>query len=149
MRRPVIALVVVVAVGALGAGGWALKEHHERSGIVKRSERACGTLDQPDAGAPAQLPLGLPTTAGESVLRVTTQGKTTIAFAKIAGGRSDIVAVRDRVLADLRGAHYTVTGTDQEPSYEAEARLGGTHTGTLKVSPLCTGLLEVRYSIQL
>lgn len=79
---------------------------------------------------------------------MTTQGKTTVAFAKIPGGRDDIVAVRDRVLADLKTAGYTTVGTDQEPGYEAEAELGGKHDGTLKVSPLCEGLLEVRYKIQ-
>jgi hypothetical protein len=130
----------------VGGIGWALFERHERGGLVKKSERSCQGLDDPSATT--TLPLGLPLTPGETVLRVTTQGKTTIAFAKIPGGRDDIVAVRDRVLTDLRAAGYIVKGTDQEPGYEAEAELAGTHEGTLKVSPLCTGLLEIRYKIQ-
>lgn len=145
MKKSLVALLVVIA---LAAAGWTLFERHERGGLVKQSERACAGLDQPASGAPAVLPLGLPLSAGETVLRVTTQGKTTIAFAKTSGGRDDIVSVRDGVLRDLKGAGYTVTGTDQEPGYEAEAQLGGQHKGTLKVSPLCTGLLQVRYKIE-
>lgn len=145
MKRLLIALLVLIAIGGVG---WALFERHERGGLVKKSERACGDLDQPAPGAPTVLPLALPKTAGATVLSVTSQGKTTIAFAKIAGGRDDIVSVRDQVLTDLQGAGYTVKGTDQEPGYEAEAELEGTHHGTLKVAPLCTGLLEIRYKIE-
>ena len=83
------------------------------------------------------------------MLNVATQGATTVVFASEPGGRDDIVAVRDKVLADLAKAGYRVVGTDQEPGYEAEAELAGTHPGSLKVSPLCEGLLEVRYKIEL
>ncbi len=71
-----------------------------------------------------------------------------MAFAKVEGGRDDIVAVRDRVLGDLKTAGYETVGTDQEPGYEAEAEIKGQYEGTLKVSPLCEGLLEVRYKIE-
>ena len=145
MKKLIIGLLVVVAVGGIG---WALFERHERGGLVKKSERACGDLDKPAAGAPTELPLGLPRSPTETVLSTTTQGKTTIVFVKTPGGRSDIVKVRDRVLLELSGAGYTVKGTDQEPGYEAEAELQGAHNGTIKVSPLCTGLLEIRYKIQ-
>lgn len=124
-------------------------ERHERGGLVTKSEQSCGGRAEPKAGAPAALPAGLPKTGDETVLNVATQGKTTVAFASIAGGRDDIVSVRDRVLDDLKKVGYTVVGTDQEPGYEAEAELGGTHPGSLKVSPLCEGLLEVRYKIEL
>ncbi len=148
MRKPVVALVTVLALAAAGGVGFALFERHERGGLVAKSERVCDGREQPVAGVPATLPLGLPTTAGSTLLNVDTQGKTTVAFVKLDGGRDDIVTVRDKVLTDLKAAGYTVEGTDQEPGYEAEAQLAGTNEGTLKVSPLCEGLLEVRYKIE-
>ncbi|MCW2543731.1 MAG: hypothetical protein JWM40_1283 [Frankiales bacterium] len=147
MKKPVIALVVVLGLLAAGGIGWALFEHHERSGIKKTAAKACAGLDVPPAGAPTELPLGLPLTTGETVLSVTTQGKTTIAFAALPGTRDDVVKVRDQLLTDLRAAGYTAPGTDQEPGFEAEAELAGTHEGTLKVAPLCENVLSVRYKI--
>ncbi|MCU1587235.1 MAG: hypothetical protein JWN31_728 [Frankiales bacterium] len=147
MKKPVIALIVVLGLLAVGGIGWALKEHHERAGIKKTAEKSCAGLDQPVAGAPTELPLAIPLTSGETVLSVTTQGKTTIAFAKISGTRNDVVKVRDQILTDLRAKGYTVPGTDQEPGFEAEAELAGTHDGTLKVAPLCQDVLSVRYKI--
>ncbi len=142
-----IALIVVLVLAAAGGIGFALFERHERGGLVAASEQTCDGRAQPVAGAPSTLPLDLPLTAGGRVLNVTEQGRTVVAFASLPGSRPDIVAVRDQVLRDLAGAGYTTVGTDQEPGYEAEAELAGTHEGTLKVSPLCEGLLEVRYKI--
>jgi len=147
VKKPVIALIAVLALLALGGIGFALFERHERGGLASKSEQACGGRDQPAAGAPSELPLSLPMSDGEKVLSTAEQGRTLVAFASLPGGRDDIVAARDRVLADLAPAGYQVAGTDQEPGYEAEAELSGTHEGTLKVSPLCEGLLEVRYKI--
>jgi hypothetical protein len=149
MRRPLIAGAAVLAVLAAGGAGFAVFEHYEREGLATKSTQSCGGRDVPVPGAPTTLPLDLPLTEGETVLDVATQGRTTVAFASEPGGRDDIVAVRDKVLADLARAGYTVVGTDQEPGYEAEAELAGTHPGSLKVSPLCEGLLEVRYKIEL
>ncbi len=149
MRKPVVAVLVVVAIAALAGGGFAVFETVERGGLAKKAENACGSEATPAADAPSMLPLGLPLTEGEKVLRVAEQGKTTVAFASEPGSRDDIVAVRDKVLADLREAGYTVVDTDQEPGFEAEAELAGTHPGSVKVSPLCEGLLQVRYKIEL
>ena len=107
----------------------------------------CTGQEVPVADAPAQLPLGLPASAGSTVLRVAEQGRTTVAFASLPGTRDEIVPVRDRVLQDLATAGYRVVGTDQELGYEAEAELAGPYEGTLKVAPLCGELLEVRYKI--
>lgn len=149
MRKPAVVGVVVLALVGVGAGGFALFERNERQGLASKSVEACDGRDKPAPGAPSTLPLGLPLTEGETVLNVAKQGATTVAFASEPGGRDDIVAVRDKVLADLAKAGYRVVGTDQEPGYEAEAELAGTHTGSVKVSPLCEGLLEVRYKIEL
>jgi hypothetical protein len=149
VRRPlVIGLVVVLALVAVGGIGFALFERHERGGLVTASERPCDGREAPVSGVPSGMPLQLPMTQGGTLLDVQRQGSTTVAFVKVGGGRSDIVDVRDRVLGELKGAGYATSGTDQEPGYEAEAEVRGRYEGTLKVSPLCTGLLEVRYKIE-
>lgn len=149
MRKLVIVALSVPAVLTAGGIGFAVFEHYEREALSAKSTEACDGRDKPAPGTPATLPLGLPMTEGETVLDVAEQGATTVVFASEPGGRDDIVAVRDKVLADLAKAGYRVVGTDQEPGYEAEAELAGTHPGSLKVSPLCEGLLEVRYKIEL
>jgi len=145
MRKP---LVAVAGAAILLGLGWALLAGPEGGRPTQQSEVACDGRDRPDPGAPATLPLGLPMTSGATVLRVGLVGRTTVAHAVLPGTREDIVSVRDRVLEDLKAAGYTVVGTDQEPGFEAEAELGGTHDGTLQVSPLCDGKLKVRYKIQ-
>ncbi len=141
--KVVAGLVIVAAIAGLGF--W-LFERHERSGIAAKAEEPCGTLDTPESGA--SLPVGLTLPAEQKLLRVQTQGKTTVAFTSTAGGRDDIVEVRDRVLDLLKTRGFTVKGTDQEPGYEAEAELTGIVDGTIRVKPLCTGRLEIRYKIE-
>ncbi len=148
MRKPLVAAAAVLVLAVAGRVGFALFERHERGGLVTQSEQACDGEDQPVPAAPTTLPFGLPATDGEAILNVTSQGSTTVAFAKVDGGRDRIVEVRDDVLADLTAAGYEVVGTDQEPGYEAEAEIAGPHEGTIKVSPLCEGLLEVRYVLR-
>ena len=142
----VLPLAVVVLVAAGGGGFW-LFERHERGGLVAQSERACGDLASPEAGVPASLPLGLPLPPRAEILRVTSQGATQVAFVDVPGDRDDLVAVRDEVLRELQGVGYETVDTDQEPGYEAEAEVTGPHEGTVKVTPLCEGLIEVRYAI--
>jgi hypothetical protein len=145
MRTPVKVAVAVVALVALGGAGFAGFEVFERSELAGKASKDCTFEDKTTVTA---LPLGLPLTDGEEIIDIASQGRTTVAFASAPGGRDDIVEVRDKVLADLKAAGYTVDGTDQEPGYEAEAQISGPHEGTLKVSPLCTGLLEVRYKLE-
>lgn len=142
------AAVAVVALVVAGGAGFALFERHERGGLVTQSEQACAGRDAPEPGAPSALPLDLPRTDGETVLDVASQGATTVAFAKVDGDRDAIVETRDHVLVDLEAAGYRVVGTDQEPGYEAEAEVEGPHEGTIKVTPLCEGVLAVRYALR-
>ena len=147
MKSPaakVAAAVVVLAL--LGGLGFWLFERNERAGIASKATEPCGTLDTPE-GNPT-LPAGLTLPGGQKLLRVQKQGKTSVAFASIPGGRDDIVEARDAVLGALKNQGFTVKGTDQEPGYEAEAELAGTADGTLRVKPLCEGRLEVRYKIE-
>ena len=143
MKRVLIGLVVLALLGGVG---FYVFERFERAGIAEAATEACG--DDDAASTSATLPFDLPLPEGGAVLRTDKQGATTVAFASVPGGRDDIVEKRDAVLDQLKGAGYTVAGTDQEPGYEAEAQLEGTHTGTLRVKPLCEGRLEVRYKIE-
>ena len=139
-------LAALVAVGVLAGVGVVLFERHERAGIAEAAQVPCGVQASPTTAS--ALPYGIPLSKGETVLRVAKQGATVVAFASLPGGRDDVVAVRDAVLEDMAALGYAVEGTDQEPGYEAEAQVAGPHTGTLRVKPLCEGLLEVRYKVE-
>jgi len=52
------------------------------------------------------------------------------------------------VLAELLTGGYRAVGTSQDPGYEASADLDGTHRGSVRVSPLCRGLLQVSYTVR-
>jgi hypothetical protein len=138
----VVALLVVVG---LGFGGFAVFEHFDQAGVKKLAKRSCGTLDTP-TGSPA-LPAGLALLPDQKLLRVETQGKTTLVYASSAGVIDEVVKVRDAVLTSLAGQGYTKKGTDQEAGIEAEGEFAGKATGTIKVKPLCTDRLEIRYKI--
>lgn len=137
--------IAVVSAVMLGGAGFVVFEKFERAGIAEAATVDCEGRTTSTASA---LPLDLPLSEGAQVLRVDTQGATTVAFASLPGGRDDIVARRDAVLRDLQAAGYRVTGSDQEPGFEAEAQIAGPHEGTVRIKPLCTGLLEVRYKIE-
>ena len=72
------------------------------------------------------------------------QGSTDVVFGRVEG--TDVVAVRDQVEAALRAAGYEVSGTDQE-AVEAEVHVVRPLDGTVRVSALCDGVLEVRYRL--
>lgn len=140
-----IALTVLVLLAALGGLGFYLFERNERAGLAGAAAEPCGDSAAPSGAT--SLPLDLPLPDGARVLRTAMQGATTVAFASIPGDRDSLVQVRDAVLDGLRAAGYRVDGTDQEPTFEAEAQISGPHEGSIRVKPLCTGLLELRYRI--
>lgn len=147
MNRAVKALLALVVLVGLGAGGWAVFEHFERQGVAEKGERACGTLDTPKKPTGAfEVDFSVP--ADQKLLSIQTQGKTTLVVTSTAGTREDVVQVRDEVVTQLAAAGFTRTGTDQEPGYEAEAQLSGTADASVKVRPLCEGRLEIRYTIR-
>ena len=111
-----------------------------------RQEEPCGDKDTPTGAPTPPASLRLPSDA--KLLRVASQGKTVVVFTSTAGGPDDLVAIRDRVLEQLKATGSTVVGTDQEPGAEAEAEVGGTFDGTLRVTPLCAGRVEVRYKVE-
>ncbi|MCW2600496.1 MAG: hypothetical protein JWM02_2325 [Frankiales bacterium] len=136
----------MVVLGALGFGGFRAFEFFDHRGVVKDAERACGTLDTPSGAA--ALPSGLTLPGNQKLLRVDTQGKTTLVVASVEGHRAGVVAARDAVVTQLATQGYARKGTDQEPGYEAEAQLGGKGDASVRVRPLCTGRLEVRYTLR-
>ena len=142
MKKILIALVVAAA---LGYGGFAVFEHFEQGEVKKLADRSCESLDTPSGSQ--VVPAGLKLRPEEKLLRVQTQGKTTAVFVSTAGVIDDVVKVRDAVLASLAAQGYTKGGTDEEAGIEAEGEFGGKGEGTIKVKPLCTDRLEIRYKL--
>jgi len=143
-RRLLQLLAGLVVLAVLAAVGFYVFERFERSEIAAKAEVACPSA--PPAGT--ALPLDLPLPQGGTVRSVAEQGRTSVSLIDVPGGLDDIVRVRDAVVSDLQGAGYELVDTDQEPGYEAEAEVAGPHDGTLRVKPLCEGVLEVRYAVQ-
>lgn len=145
MKRVAVAAGSLVGLAAVGAIGFAVFQHYDHAGFVQDAGRACGSLDTAVPSAPPPAALTLPGT--QKLLRVLSQGSTTLVVASAPGARTDIVAVRDSTVQALEREGYRSTGSDAEPGYEAEARLSGKGSATVKVRPLCTGRLEVRYTL--
>lgn len=140
------AVVALVVVGLLALGGWRVFEHFDQQAKVKDAGKPCAGLDTPTAGA--TLPSGFALPTGQKLLKVQTTGKTAVVFASVAGGRKDLVAARDKVVADLQSAGYTKTGADQEPTFEADATVSRSGADdTVNVRPLCSGRIVVRYTL--
>ena len=146
MQTPVKIVLAVVVLAGVGSGGFAVFEHFDRQELVAAAERSCGSVDAPKAGA--TLPSGFALPSGQTLLRVETQGKTTLVVASAVGQRGDIVKVRDGIVTAMVADGYTKAGADAEPGYEADAQLSGKGEGSIKVRPLCTDRLEVRYTLR-
>jgi hypothetical protein len=144
LKRVVIVLVALVVIVGIGIGGWAVFEHFDRAGKIKDAGKPCTGLDVVK-GTPT-APAGFTLPAGQHLLEVQSQGKTQIIYASTDGSRDDIVSVRDQVTTALKADGYSVTHTDQEPTFEAEATVSKNGTDdTVQVQPLCNGRLRVRY----
>lgn len=109
-------------------------------GTKESADGACGVL--PTADPSATLPAGFPSPPGQFLYGPATQGKTHLVVAVV--GTDGFVELRDDLVERLTEAGYTIAGTDQE-AVEAEAEFTGPHEGTIKVQPLCTGYVTVRY----
>jgi hypothetical protein len=141
-----IALLAVVAVVAVALAGWAVFEHFERADKIKDAKKSCADLDVVTPGA--TLPAGFTLPDGQKLLRVDTQGKTSIVYASLDGTRDDLVEIRDRTVEALKADGYKVTHTDQEPTYEADAAVSkGDVDDSINVRPLCSGKAVVRYTL--
>ena len=141
-----IALAAVVAVVVVAVGGWAVFEHFERADKIKDAKKSCADLDVVKPGA--TVPSGFTLPSGQKLLRVETQGKTSIVYASLDGDRDDLVDIRDATVEALKAEGYTLKGTDQEPTYEADAAVSkGDTDDSINVRPLCSGKAVVRYTL--
>ena len=146
VKKPWIVLLALVAVVALALGGWAVFEHFERADKIKDANKSCADLDVVTPGA--TVPAGFTLPVGQKLLRVDTQGKTSIVYASIDGTREDLVDIRDRTVDALKADGYKLNGTDQEPTYEADAAISkGDVDDSINVRPLCSGKVVVRYTL--
>lgn len=94
------------------------------------------------------MPQGFTLPAGQTLLKVETQGKTAVVFATAPGSPDDLPVIRDRTVEALTPAGYKVTSTDQEATFEADAVLTkGDVDNTVNVRPLCKGKVVVRYTL--
>ena len=146
MKKLLLALLAVAVVIAVGFGGFAVFEHFDQAGKIKDAKKACAGLDVVTPGA--TLPAGFVLPADEKLLRVEKQGKTSVVYASVDGNRSDLVAIRDRVVDALTAAGYTKKHTDQEPTFEADAGVSKDGVDdSINVRPLCSGKAVVRYTL--
>ena len=102
----------------------------------------CASL--PAADPAAVLPTGFPVLADQVLYGPASQGATRIVFGRVPG--TDVLAVRDDLVARLTAAGFRIESTDQE-AVEAEASFTGPVEGTIKVQRLCADQLEVRYKL--
>jgi hypothetical protein len=138
MKHLVAATAVLPLLLLTGCGG---------SSDPKASGPKCPTL--PTSDPSAKLPEGIPALDDQVLYEPSTQGKTQIVFGLLK--QTDFVKVRDDLATKLKANGWTIDGTDQE-SVEAEAQFSKTPplvNGTIKVAPLCTGYLSVRYKVNL
>lgn len=146
MKRPLAVLVGVVVIALVAFAGWRIFEHFDQQGKIKNANKSCAAFDTPSGGS--TLPAGFALPAGQKLLTVQTTGKTSVVFASLPGERSNLVAIRDRVVSQLSSAGYTKTGSDQEPTFEADATISKNGVeDTINVRPLCSGKVVVRYTI--
>ena len=126
------ALLLAACGGGGGGGGTA----------TQSAASPCTSL--PPADPSVTLPAGVPGPDGQVLYDKASQGSTDVVFGRVEG--SDFVAVRDQVAAALEDAGYELSGTDQE-AVEAEVHFVQPLDGTVKVSTLCQGVLQVRYRL--
>jgi hypothetical protein len=128
---------VLLALAACGGDG-------EPGGSAKPSPTPCaGLLEPADPGV--RLPDGLPFAEGHTLYDDARQGATRLWFAHVPG--DDVVEVRDTLAAAYESAGFRGITTDAEPPAEAELQFAGRLEGSVQVTPLCDGVLRVRYRV--
>lgn len=146
MKRPVQIIVGLVVLAVVGLVGWRVFEHFDQQDKIKNATKDCTTFDVTKPGA--AVPEGFSLPEGQKLLEVQSVGKTAVVRASLPGSRGDLVAVRDRVATELKAQGYTLTSTDQEPTFEADGVV--TKAGvadSINVRPLCAGRVVVRYTL--
>ena len=139
MRRVLAAVVVLPLALALVTAC----DEEEKASKAAAGKSCEGVVKPAD---PAARPADLPGPSGLTYYDKVAQGKTTIYFATLKGDH--VVPARDAAVAALKGAGYTVKGTDAEADAEAEAEFTGPHDGSVQVVHLCQGTLRVRWRLE-
>jgi hypothetical protein len=138
------AALVLLGVAACGSGAPA----------TPAQDAAAPCTSLPAADPAASLPEGFPQLPGQVLYGAASQGSTRILFGRVEG--DSFVDLRDRLAVDLEQAGYPVDGTDQEAveaeaHFRASASRRGTGSqpreGSVRVTQLCEGVLEVRYRL--
>jgi hypothetical protein len=146
MKRLVGLSVGIVVIALVAFVGWRVFEHFDQQDKIKNANKSCAAFDVVK-GTPT-LPSGFTLPSGQKLLNVQTAGKTSVIFASLPGTRSDLVSIRDSVEQAMVANGYTVTGGDQEPTFEADGTVSKNGADdTINVRPLCSGRVVVRYTI--
>ena len=106
----------------------------------------CGSKITPDSSVAAKLPKGFPVLTGWTGTSAVTQGTTTAIHGAVKATPAQITTLRDTVFTQIKGAGYKVTGSDQEPGFEADGDFTGPHPGNINVKLLCQDYLLVTYT---
>lgn len=97
----------------------------------------------PAAALPAGVPAGV---EGATFYELQKQGATNRHYAHAKGG--DVVAVRDAIEKAYAGSGIAIEGRDAEPPAEAEFQWSaGDREGSVQVTPLCEGNVQLRYRV--
>ena len=99
-----------------------------------------------DPAVAAKLPKGFPVLTGWTGTSSVTQGKTTAIHGVVKATPAQISTLRDTVFTQIKNAGYKVTGSDQEPGFEADGDFSGPNPGNINVKLLCQDYLLVTYT---
>jgi hypothetical protein len=130
--------VVVLLVTACSGG--------DNGGSAKPSVTAvpCAGMTSPPDEA-LRLPDELPPAPDLVLYRLAKQGSTRLWFGHAPG--PDVVTVRDDITAQLAASGFTITSEDEEPPAEAELQFSKPLEGSVQVTPLCDGRVQIRYRV--
>lgn len=132
-----VALLVALAIAGCEVG--AADDSSAPPAAVATSGRACSGVAK--TAEPGAVPRGFPKSPDLVFFRVQKQGKTFYHLGHIGG--SGVVEARDRLADDLRKAGFTVGAGDSEGNFEADTEFSGPREGSLRVTPLCEGRLQI------
>jgi len=107
--------------------------------------RSCAGVASP-AAPDVTVPAGFPEYDGWVGTLRATQGKTLILFGR-AAAPDDVGIVQARQRELLEQAGLRIVSTDREGQAEAEISFAGRTEGSVQITPLCRGTVQVRYRI--
>ncbi len=126
----------------LGCSGGTPAEQEAFGG--EEFDRPCAGVASP-LDAAATVPTGFPAYVGwQGTLRAT-QGKTVILFGRAPA--TDVAVVQATQRAQLEAAGLRIVSTDREGQAEAEISFDGDREGSVQITPLCRGMVQIRYKL--